>query len=320
MTSLTVIVVNWNGRQLLTECLSSIFSQSLKDIKVVLVDNGSTDDSVLFVQEHFPRVQVLALPRNLGFAAGNNRGIRESTSEFVALLNNDAVADAFWAERLLGAASDSGAGIVASKVLLYHDRGKLDSAGDGMTIVGVGYKRGHLAPSNSYAAAESVFGASGCGMLLRRSMLEDIGLFDEDFFLIFEDCDLCFRAQLRGWECLYAPDAVIYHKLNTSIRTLSRTHVFYGQRNMEHVFFKNMPAWLMWQYLPVHLLNAIGAFLYFSWKGHFSSYAESKIDFIRNLRGVLQKRHEIQARRTRSCRDINRMLDRKWLRARLPGK
>jgi hypothetical protein len=320
MAVLTVIVVNWNGRQLLPECLSSLSNQSLKDVEVLLVDNGSTDDSVSLVRSQFPTVRILTLRENQGFAAGNNRGIQESFSEFVALLNNDAVADYCWAERLLDTASDSRVGIVASKVLLHSDHGRLDSAGDGMTTVGVGYKRGHLAPSNSYPSLDNVFGASGCAMLLRRSMLADVGLFDEDFFLLYEDSDLCFRAQLRGWRCLYAPNAIVYHKLNASIRKFSRAHVFYGQRNVEYLYFKDMPGWLVWKYLPIHLLNALLAFLYFGGKGHFSSYMKSKMDFLRNMRRVLRKRQEIQAGRTISCRDMNRILDRRWLRVRLPGK
>jgi GT2 family glycosyltransferase len=320
MAALTVIVVNWNGEQLLPECLTSLSNQSLSDVEVLLVDNGSTDDSISLVRSLFPKVKILALRENHGFAGGNNRGIQASIGEFVALLNNDAVADYCWAERLLAAACDSRVGIVASRVLLYSDRGRLDSAGDGMTTVGAGYKRGHLMPSNSYPSAEDVFGASGCAMLLRRSMLADVGRFDEDFFLLAEDSDLCFRAQLRGWRCLYAPDAIVYHKLNASIGKLSRAHVFYGQRNVEYLYFKNMPGWLVWKYLPVHLLNALLASVYFGRKGHFSSYMESKLDFLRNMRRVLQKRQEIQAQRTVSCRNINRMLDRRWLRTRLPGK
>lgn len=320
MSKLTVIVVNWNGRQLLPECLASLNNQSIGDVDVMLVDNGSTDGSADYVRSQFPKVRILALERNSGFAAGNNRAIEASSSEFVALLNNDAVADRNWAECLLDPTKDARVGIVASKVVLYGDRQRLDSAGDGMSTVGVGYKRGHLARSDSYPSAEGVFGASGCAMLLRRSMLADIGLLDEDFFLLYEDCDLCFRAQLRGWKCRYAPGAVVYHKLNATIGRLSSVHVFYGQRNVEYVYFKDMPGRLFWRYLPAHLLNAMLAFLYFSSKGQFRSYFRSKVDFLRNIRPVLQKRKEVQARRTIPCQDISRLLDRRWLRSRLPGK
>ncbi len=320
MAAFTAIVVNWNGEQLLPECLESLSHQSLDGLEILLVDNGSTDGSLDLVRSRFPKVRLLALSENRGFAAGNNRGIEASSGEFVALLNNDAVADYHWAEHLLAAAHDSRVGIVASRVLLYSDRERLDSAGDGMTTVGVGYKRGHLVSCGSFASAGSVFGASGCAMLLRRSMLAEIGLFDEDFFLLSEDSDLSFRAQLRGWTCLYAPNAVVYHRLNASIGKFSRSHVFYGQRNVEYVYFKNMPGRLVWKYLPSHLLNAILALLYFGAKGRLAGYLAGKFDFLKNIRRVLRKRRKIQTQRTVSCAEIDRILDRKWLRTRLAGK
>jgi hypothetical protein len=317
---LTVIVVNWNGRRLLPECISSLIGQSIGELEILLVDNGSLDDSLDFVRHEFPKVRILTLDRNYGVAGGNNRGIQNTSAEFIALLNNDAVADSHWAERLLDFAQDPRVGIVASRVLLHGDRLTLDSAGDGMTTVGVGYKRGHLSPANSYSSVEEVFGASGCAMLLRRSMLEDIGAFDEDFFLLYEDSDLCFRARLRGWKCLYAPEAVVYHKLNASVGKLSRVHVFYGQRNLEYVYFKNMPGWLVWRHLPAHLLNMLLALFYFAAKGQLSNCIKGKIELVRNFRRVLQKRREIQALRTASCEEIEGMLERRWLKVRLPGK
>ena len=320
MAELSVIVVNWNGRHLLADCLTSLRSQSLKNIEVILVDNGSTDDSVTHVRREYPEVRVLCLDRNYGFATANNRGIESSSLEFIALLNNDAVAAEDWAARLLDAAMQSGAGIVASKVILHADRKLLDSAGDGMTTVGVACKRGHREPPDRFAVMERVFGASGCAMLLRRSMLADIGLLDDDFFLLYEDADLCFRAQLRGWRCIYAPEAVVYHKLNSSIGRLSRTHVYHGQRNVEYLYFKNMPGRLLWKYLLPHALNDLLALLYFASRGAFWSFIRGKADFLRRLREVMRKRKRIQARRKVNCADIDCMLERRWLRARLAGK
>jgi GT2 family glycosyltransferase len=320
MPRLSVVVLNWNGKTLLAECLSSLSNQSLADIEVLLVDNGSSDGSVDYVKAEFPEVRVIALEKNVGFSAGNNRGIEASSSEFVALFNNDAVADRHWAERLLAPLADGRVGIAASRVLLFSDRDRLDSAGDGMTIVGVAYKRGHLGPADQYPAMESVFGASGCAMLLRRSMLEDIGLLDEDFFLSYEDGDVCFRAQLRGWKCVYVPEARVYHRLNSSIGRLSSRYVYYGQRNAEFLYFKNMPGWLMWKYFPAHCLNTVLALAYFTGRGHCWTFLKSKIAFLKALPSVLSKRRQIQSRRTVSCRDLDTLLERRWLRTRLAGK
>lgn|SRR5262245_7650486 len=320
MPRLSVVVLNWNGKTLLADCLSSLRNQSFSDIEIILVDNGSSDGSVDYLTTEFPGVRVIALEKNVGFSAGNNRGIEASASEFVALFNNDAVADRHWAERLLVPMADRRVGIAASRVLLFADRDRLDSAGDGMTIVGVAYKRGHLGPADQYPAMESVFGASGCAMLLRRSMLEDIGLLDEDFFLSYEDGDVCFRAQLRGWKCVYVPEARVFHRLNSSIGRLSPRYVYYGQRNAEFLYFKNMPGWLMWKYFPAHCLNTFLALGYFTGRGHCRTFLRSKIDFLKALPAVLSKRRQIQSRRTVSCRDLDTLLERRWLRTRLAGK
>jgi len=320
MGNLSVVVVNWNGRALLGDCLASLQAQTLPNLEVVLVDNGSTDDSVSFARREFPRVAVLDLGQNHGFAGGSNRGIAATSGEFVALLNNDAVAEPFWAERLLSAAADPKVGIAASRVLLHANRGRLDSAGDGMTTVGVAFKRGHLEPAERFGNEQTVFGASGCAMLLRRAMLEDVGVFDEDFFLIYEDADLCFRARLRGWTCRYAPEAVVYHKLNASIGRLSSTHVYYGQRNAELVYFKNMPGSLLWKHLPAHLANAAAGAVYFATKGKLLSFLRAKLAAARALPEVARKRRAIQARRRVAPSEIEAMLERRWLRARRAGK
>jgi hypothetical protein len=317
---LTVIVVNWNGRHLLAECLGSVCAQTLKDIDICLVDNGSSDGSGEYVREAFPSVRIIPLSRNFGFSAACNRAIEASASPLVALLNNDAVAEPGWAEQLLLASNEPRTGIVASKVILYMDRERLDSAGDGMTTVGVGFKRGHLGMADQYAKTEHVFGASGCAMLLRRSMLDDIGLLDEDFFFSVEDSDLCFRAQLRGWKCVYSPEALVYHKLNASIGKMSRAYVYYGQRNVEYLYFKNMPGVLLWKYLPAHLVNTGLAMIYFSSRGRPLAFLQSKLDFVRAFKTVLRKRRETQLRRTVSCNAIEDLLEKKWLRSRIAGK
>jgi GT2 family glycosyltransferase len=317
---LSVVVVNWNGRAHLPECLDSLARQTLGGLQVILVDNASTDGSVEYVRDAHPGVEVVRNDENLGFAGGSNRGIAAARGELILLLNNDAIAERDWAERLAAAAADPAVGIAASRVLLYGDRGRLDSAGDGMTTVGVAFKRGHLEPAESFAQPAGLFGSSGGGQLLRRAMLDDVGGFDEDFFLIYEDADLSFRARLRGWSVRYAPDAVVYHKLSASIGRLSPTHVFYGQRNAEAVYFKNMPAPLLWKYLPAHLLNAALAAAYFLLRGRFLSFARGKLAFAASLSTVLAKRRDVQARARVPARELDKLLERRWLRVRRAGK
>src|SRR5437773_5989510 len=317
---ISVVVVNWNGKPLLADCLSSLRSQTFPDFEVVVVDNGSMDGSGEWIRENFPDFKLVQLDENRGFAGGNNAGISQSRGEWIALLNNDAAARPDWLERLHAAVEgQEGVGLAASQVILTS--GALDSAGDGMTIAGVPYKRGHgKTPDGIFLKPAEVFGASGCGVLLRRSMLDRIGLLDEDFFCIYEDGDLNFRARLAGFHCIYVPDAVILHRLHGTLGRLSKTYVYYGQRNMEYLYFKNMPGRLFWRYLPVHLLSNLLGFGYFILRGRPLQFIHGKVAFLRDLPTVLRKRRDVQKLRTVDDQTIESTLDRRWLQPRLAGK
>jgi len=317
---ITVVVVNWNGKPLLADCLQSLRSQTLPDVEVIVVDNGSTDGSADWVRQNFPQFKLVQLNENRGFAGGNNAGIVQARGEWIALLNNDAAAEPDWLEQLYRAVEGNGrVGLAASRVVLTS--GALDSAGDGMTIAGVPYKRGHgSSPTGVFLKPAEVFGASGCGVLLRRSMLDKIGLLDEDFFCIYEDGDLNFRARLAGFHCIYVPDAVILHRLHGTLGRLSKNYVFYGQRNMEYLYFKNMPGRLFWRHLPVHLLSNLLGFGYFLWRGRPLQFIKGKVAFLRDIKRVLQKRRQIQELRQVDDHAIAALLERRWLQPRLAGK
>jgi GT2 family glycosyltransferase len=317
---ITVVVVNWNGKALLADCLTSLRAQTFSDLEVILVDNGSTDGSAEWVRDNFPEVRLVALQENRGFAGGNNEGILQARGEWIALLNNDATAEPDWLERLYCAVQgEPGVGFAASRVVLTS--GVLDSAGDGMTIAGVPYKRGHgRSPAGVLAEPTEVFGASGCGVLLRRAMLDQIGLLDEDFFCIYEDGDLNFRARLAGFRCIYVPDAIVIHRLHGTLGRLSKSYVFYGQRNMEYLYFKNMPGRLLWRHMPVHLLSNLLGFGYFTLRGRPFQFVKGKAAFIRNIGATLRKRREVQKLRRADDDAIDAMLDRRWLASRLAGK
>jgi GT2 family glycosyltransferase len=317
---ISVIVVNWNGKSLLADCLASLRSQTFHDFEVIVVDNGSSDGSGELVKSEFPEFRLVQLDENLGFAGGNNAGIRLARGEWIALINNDAVAHPDWLECFYRAVGgDNDVGLAASRVVLTS--GLLDSAGDGMTVAGVSYKRGHgSTPVGVFLKPSEVFGASGCGVLLRRSMLDQIGLLDEDFFCIYEDSDLNFRARLAGFKCVYVPEAVIIHRLHGTLGRLSKTYVFYGQRNMEYLYFKNMPGRLFWRHLPVHLLSNLLGFGYFILRGRPLQFLQAKVAFIRDVRRVLEKRRNVQNLRKVDDQAIESILDRHWLRPRLAGK
>lgn len=310
----SVIIVNWNGRHHIEACLGSLHGQTFGDFEVILVDNGSSDGSLEYVRSKFPWVRLIGLERNFRFCAANNVGVRNSTGKYVALLNNDTEADPRWLAELIAAAESSPeCGSFASRMLLFSDREVIDSAGNEYAGSGAAAKRGHLSKSMEFAQPARVFGACAGAALYRRSMLDDIGLLDEAFSMIFEDVDLGFRAQLAGYPCLYVPAAIVYHKVNASIGTYTYDYVYYGQRNIEFVFFKNMPVRLLLRNLPGHLLYNFLAFGFFTLRGRPFAFLKGKLDALFDLRRILAGRRYIQAARRISDEAVGHLLARSWL-------
>jgi GT2 family glycosyltransferase len=311
---LSVIVLNWNGKHHLDCCLRSLARQTYDDLEIILVDNGSTDGSVSYVRAHFPWVQVVALSTNQGFCAGNNVGIRAARGEYIALLNNDTEVDEAWAGEMVRVFEQHPTvGFCASKMLLFDQRTIIDSAGDYYSISGAGGKRGRLEPATRYTEPAEVFGACGGAAVYRRALLDDVGLLDEDFFLIFEDLDLSFRAQLKGYRCRYVPTAIVYHKVNATMGTYSHTYVYYGHRNLVLTFVKNMPYPLLVQGLPAHLLHTAMGLAFFATRGRLASFIQAKRDAFGALGVTLQKRTSIQQQRRVSLDAIAGMMTRDWI-------
>lgn len=249
MPRISVVIPNWNGMEHLPLCLAALESQTLTGFETVVVDNGSTDGSLQFIREEHPQVRVVELEGNLGFPAAVNAGIRASDSEYVVLLNNDTRAENGWLERLVSAMDETpAAGFGASKILRYDPPHPIDSVGDGYSLwKGGGYNVGAFESRANYSDRAWVFGACAAAAIYRRAMFDEIGGFDEDFFLNFEDVDLSMRAQLAGYRCLYVPDAVVYHKRGASRQDVP-VHLLVGtMRNRIWVTFKSLP-------LPILLL------------------------------------------------------------------
>jgi GT2 family glycosyltransferase len=246
----SVIIANWNGRDLLAECLPSLQAQTIPAEEIILVDNGSTDDSIDFVQSSFPRAVVISLDQNYGFAKANNIGIRQAVGSRIALLNNDTVADQRWLQELNRALDEHPeVGFCASKMLNYWERGIIDAAGD---VLGAARarKRGHGQPDGpEFSEPAHVFGACAGAAIYRRAMLDDIGLLDETFVSNLEDVDISFRAQLAGYQCLYVPTATVYHKLRVTKRRMGWTDRL-TYRNEKLMWLKNAPTELLIKYAP----------------------------------------------------------------------
>jgi len=218
---LSVVVVNWNLRGQLHACLTSLARQSLRDLEVIVVDNGSTDGSAAMVRAEFPDVVVVPQPDNLGFAEGANRGIAASRGAWVATLNNDAVAEPDWAKALADAAegAEPTCGMLQSLLLYSRRPGTINSTGIRVTARGYGRDRDE-GRSAREPVAEDVFCPTAGAAAYRRVMLEAIrlpsGYFDRNHFLYYEDLDLGWRARLAGWTARYVPGSIVRHHWHAS--------------------------------------------------------------------------------------------------------
>lgn len=261
MPRVAVIIPNYNGAALLPGCLEALRRQTFKDFVTVVVDNGSTDTSVDLVRTRFPEVVVIALPHNLGFAGAVNRGILETESEFVALLNNDAEPEPGWLEALVAALNARPeAAMAASKLLLYDRRDVLHSAGDFLEASGRPGNRGVWQRDwGQFDGVDEVFSACGAAALYRRSLFAEVGLFDEAYRAYLEDIDLACRARLRGRRCIYVPSARVYHRLSATGGGPLAAHLF--GRNLPRLIVKNFPGRLLAKAWPAIAAYQLGIIL-----------------------------------------------------------
>ncbi len=245
----SVIVPTLNGAHLLPACLDSLAAQTYARLEVIVADGASTDTTSDLLGRRYPSVRLLTLRRNLGFAGNVNAGLRAAQGEVLFLLNNDAQADPDWVSVCVETLEQHDElGSVASKVL-YADGRTLNTAGDLLCVDGTARQRGNGQPDAPiWNTPEPVFGASGGAAAYRRAMLADVGLLDELFFMYLEDVDLAFRAQLRGWPCLYQPRAVAVHKGGASGG--GRLESFYNGRNLIRLLAKDLPSGLVPRLLP----------------------------------------------------------------------
>jgi len=305
----SIIIVNWNGRDLLDECLSAVNAQTSHNFEVILVDNGSKDNSLAFVHEKFPSVKTIALETNSGFTGGNIAGYQVAQGEYIVLLNNDACLCECWLEYMIEALeSDECIGFCSSKIII-SETNLIDSVGDTFTTAFTGTKIGEFSNECLHDSKVFVPGACAAAVIYKRKMLDDIGFLDDDFFLNHEDTDLNMRAWLAGWKCLFVPEAVVKHKVSASIGTLSDTSVYYFARNNEWVWIKNVPLQFLILNLPQRVLYDIASFGYFCMmQGKWRPFLKGKWHAVLGIPKMLAKRRQLSALRRLDANQIREML------------
>lgn len=310
----SVIIPNWNGAQLLPTCLRSLAAQTLREFEVIVVDNASSDDSRALLAREFPEVYVLALEENLGFAGAVNAGIRAARGMVIVLLNNDTEAEPTWLEELVRALeANPRAGMAASKLRLFDARDRLHSAGDFFGVDGLPGNRGvwevDRGQYDDPCAPPPLFGACGGAAAYRRALFALIGLFDEDLRFSCEDVDLNWRARLAGFECAFAPKAIVYHRLSATGGGALAS--YYVGRNTLAVLAKNYPGGLWKKYcgriVRAQLRIAWDALK--SWRGAAArARLRGQLAGLVALPRFLDKRRAVQASRRVSDEDLEGVL------------
>jgi len=300
-TLVSVIIPHWNAAHHLPTCLNSLQSQTYPRVETIVADNGSTDGSLELLARDYGWVRVLSLGKNLGFAGACNEGMRVAEGEFVVLLNNDTEANPRWLEEVVATFERyPEAGSVASKILLFDQRDTFHTAGDFYRVDGIPGNRGvWQKDEGQYNREEYVFSACGGSAAYRKAMLNQVGLLDEGFFYSCEDVDLAWRAQLAGYRCVYAPRAVVYHKLSATGGGVTAS--FYDGRNFIYLLAKDYPGDL-WRTHWRAILRAqlhITAEALRAWRGPAArARIRGQLAGLLSLSKMLRQRRAVQLNRT----------------------
>ncbi len=321
---ISAVVVTWNRAALLKNCLQSLRGQQGVEMEILVVDNGSTDGSVEMVAREFPEVRLIRNRTNRGFCAANNQGIAAARGEYIALLNNDAEASPGWAAALREACRhDASVGMVASKILVYEDPTRIDKAGHLIYPDGQNRGRGTGAIDHGqFDTLEPVLWPDGCAALYSAAMLREIGGFDEDLFAYGDDAELGLRARIAGWNCLYAPGAVVRHHRGSTLglRSMRRLHLI--ERNRVLLAAKLFPVSLLllnpFYYLGRLIAGAQASFsgsgeaaLFPGWRGRLRLAAGllwGDLEALTMLPRTLLKRRALRHIRKLSPRQVSQLI------------
>lgn len=246
----SIIIVTWNGLPLLKQCLPSVMATEYPDFEVILADNASSDGSAEWVEARFPQVKVVRHPENWAFCRGNNEALPHARGRYVVFLNNDVETPGGWLQPLVDAlALDPLVAAVQPKLLQYADRSHFEYAGGAGGFIddyGYPFTRGRLLftmeeDRGQYDEARDAFWATGAAIMLRRSVLDEVGGLDEYFCMHMEEIDLCWRLQRKGYRIRIAPQSEVYHLGGSSLPQGSPRKVYYNFRNSLLTLYKNLP-------------------------------------------------------------------------------
>lgn len=295
----SIIILNYNGKDFLEACLESVFQTDYPKFEVILVDNASTDNSLELIKHLFrkeTRLKVVENSENLGFAEGNNVGLCYANGKYIVLLNIDTVTESSWLKELVSTMErDSTIGAAQSKLLKLDDKEIIDSAGDIVDYYGTSAMIGgswRERDTGQYDSLREIFSARGAAIILRKKIVDKIGLFDPDFFLSYEDVDLGWRIRLHGYKIVFVPNSVVYH----AVGPVSFAKIFHNEKNRIASCIKNQSSCYLVKYNPVIPTIASIFFNLLIKRRSFSAYTMLRaiIWVLRNLRRIWRKRLFVQ--------------------------
>lgn len=297
----SVIIPNWNGKNLLEDCLVSLDRQTYREFEIIFVDNGSTDGSLDYVQDNFPKVRIVKLEKNFGFAKAINEGVKRSGAEYVIFLNNDTEADEDFIKSLVECA-DSHQEVISvnPKLLNFYDRKIIDGVGILINEVGqarsIGWQEKDL---GQYEKEQYIFGATGGASLFRRADFIKAGLFDENYFMYSEEVDFAFRAQFKGYKSIFCPRALVFHKHKATAKKFPARVEYWQFKNMTQTIIKDFPARILfknWRWLKAVLVH-LNTIFYELRQGNFWVPFMADLWILFHLPQLLDKRRKIQRSR-----------------------
>lgn len=292
----SVIVVNWNGEEHLEDCFNSLLKQTYPKLELILVDNDSEDGSLEYMRSHYPMVGIIQNRENLGFGAAVNRGLERAQGFFILFLNNDLYLDENCVTELIKAAQDEEVGGVVPKILLFQEPGRINSFGVAMNYLGMAWPKYFEREDGRYLEREEC----SCGgiFLSRRTLLEELGGFDEALFLYHEDSDLSWRIRLLGKKLVVHPQAVLYHKYHFA---RNPNKFYYSEKNRVCMLFKNYSLKALILILPALLFLEIAELAFSLRAGWFRKKVLSYKEIGLSLPAILKKRRVVQ--KTRKVKD-----------------
>ncbi len=308
----TVVVVNYNSGHWLLKSLNALAMQTHKPAKVLVVDNNSTDDSMMGLKERFHEFEYILLDENIGFAAANNLAIDRCATPLVALLNPDAFPEPGWIGSLLRASAKYPEAASFGSLLLVADQPDyIDGVEDVYHASGLVWRGGHGRLVNDGDTwGREIFSPCAAAALYRTDALRQVGGFDEDFFCYLEDVDLGFRLRLDGWASRFVPEARVQHVGGaTSGGRHSDFSIYYGHKNLTWAFVKNMPGPLLWLLIPLHILMSMVSLVHMAYIGRARIFCRSKWDAALGLPRAFEKRKQIQSGRRVSVLKVLAMLN-----------